>query len=127
MGNALVDVLLGAFATGVNLPTLVLLNVVLATGYAVLVALLVLSLYARHDLVPHVLVMLLLATALWLSINWFISNVGLVDAQTQQEQLLGGNKQPDNGAAAASDGPDPAAEPPPQPQEQQQPGSKKDQ
>jgi hypothetical protein len=67
----------------------VLLNVVLAVAYATLLGLLVLSIYSNPALVPHVVVLLILATGLWLSINWFISNIGLTDPKQQQQQLLG--------------------------------------
>jgi hypothetical protein len=72
------DVVLGAISHGVNLPTAVVLNIVLALAVGSLLILLLVSFYSHPALVPHVIVLLVLAVGLWVSINWFISNVGLV-------------------------------------------------
>lgn len=83
------DIVLGALGSGVNHPTLVFLNVVMALAVASLLLLLAVSTVSHPPLLPHVVVLLLLAIGLWASINWFISNVGLVDAQVQQQELFG--------------------------------------
>lgn len=69
------DVLYGAITKGVNLPTYVLLNVVIGLAFGSLLLLLVTSIFYNPALVPHVIVLLVLATGLWISINWFIQNV----------------------------------------------------
>mmetsp|Transcript_11161 Transcript_11161/g.24048 ORF Transcript_11161/g.24048 Transcript_11161/m.24048 type:complete len:113 (+) Transcript_11161:15-353(+) len=89
MASWLDSILVGALGSGVNNPTLILLNVVIALAYASLILLLLASIYSNPALVPHVLVLIVLATGLWISINWFIANVGLVDAETQKEELFG--------------------------------------
>lgn len=89
------DVVLGALGSGVNHPTLVFLNVVMALAVASLLLLLAVSTVSHPPLLPHVVVLLLLAIGLWASINWFISNVGLVDAQVQQKELFGTTEVPE--------------------------------
>lgn len=64
----------------------------IACGYGTLLLLLFFSFSSRPDLTPHIFVMLLLATGLWVSINWLIGTVGLVDAKQQHEQLMGGQQ-----------------------------------
>jgi hypothetical protein len=84
----------------------VLLNLVLGFAYAVLLGLLALSVHGNPELVPHVLVMIFLATGLWASINWFIVNVGLVAPDKQQQELFG---QPATGQPLKDAGNTPAA------------------
>lgn len=74
---------------GVNLPTYILINIILGLAVAALLLLLLVSFYSIPVLIPHVFVLLGLAIGLWVSINWFIGNVGLVSAQEQKKELLG--------------------------------------
>ncbi|KAL6759581.1 hypothetical protein V8C86DRAFT_2571488 [Haematococcus lacustris] len=92
----LTDLLVGAITAGVNLPTHICINVVLACAFASLLLLLVASLILPGSawLAPHVVVLLVLATGLWVSINWYISNIGIVSPEEQQQQLLGSGPQP---------------------------------
>jgi hypothetical protein len=108
-GGWLQDVVVGALGSGVNLPTLVLLNVITGGAVLTIALLLALSIYTNPPLVPHVCVLLVLSIGLWVAINWFISNVGLVEVAQQEKELF------DSG--------DPAADAP----DEQQPEAKKDQ
>jgi hypothetical protein len=83
------DILFGAITSGVNLPTHIAVNVILGLAFSSLLALLAASVATKPWLVPHVLVLLVLAAGLWISINWFISQTGLVDSSEQRKQLFG--------------------------------------
>ncbi|KAG1666831.1 hypothetical protein FOA52_009455 [Chlamydomonas sp. UWO 241] len=85
------DIVVGALGRGVNITTLVLLNVVVGCALGSILLLLAISVYGNPELVPHVLVLLVLGLCLWASLNWFISEMGLVDARTQEEELFGTN------------------------------------
>lgn len=87
------DVLVGALTSGVNKPTYVLLNIISAATFASVLLWLVLSIHSNPALVPHLAFMLFLAGGLWISTNFFVNNIGLVDAQEQHEQLFGSNKE----------------------------------
>lgn len=89
MGNIVEDILYGALGRGVNKPTLALLNVLMAATVGTLLILLGLSVANNPPLVPHVCVLLVLAIALWVLINWFISNLGLADPEEQRREVFG--------------------------------------
>lgn len=69
--------------------TLLVLNGIMAMAFGSLVLLLLASMHGNAALVPHVWVLLALAVGLWVSINWFILSIGLVDPKQQEEQLMG--------------------------------------
>ena len=83
------EVLVGAITSGVNKPTLLLLNVAVGALWLTLAF----SLYATatsQDLRPlalHFAVMLGLCSCMALLLNWFIANAGLTSVETQQEEL----------------------------------------
>ncbi|KAK9826485.1 hypothetical protein WJX81_004036 [Elliptochloris bilobata] len=98
------DVFVGALAPGVNAPTVLLLNAALVGCIASLGTLLVLALQGAPALVPHVAFLLALAAGLLLLINWFLGQVGTVDARKQRQHLFGSqasNATPLAAAAAA--------------------------
>lgn len=85
----LLDIAYGAISSGVNLPTHVAVNVILGLAFLSLLTLLAASVATQPWLVPHVIVLLLLAAGLWASINWFIAQTGIVDASQQRKELFG--------------------------------------
>lgn len=96
---------MGALGSGVNLPTLVVLNVITGGAVFTIALLLALSIYTNPPLVPHVCVLLFLSIGLWVAINWFISNVGLVEVAQQEKELFGSGEP----AADAPEGQQPEA------------------
>jgi hypothetical protein len=96
-------VAVGALSSGVNLPTFLALNAALFCVVLALVALLALSSRARPELVPHVFVLLLLATGLWGLLIWLVTTVGLEDAGKQRRELLGGGGDEQAAAARTAD------------------------
>jgi hypothetical protein len=78
------DLVVGALSNGVNPSTLVLLNVVLVGVFGSLLLLLGSSISNNPALLPHVVVLLLLAVGLTVSINWFVLNIGLVNPKDQK-------------------------------------------
>jgi energy-converting hydrogenase Eha subunit E len=88
MAGALEEILVGALGSGVNQPTLVFLNVALMSVVMSLVFLLFATWNTKPDLWPHVAFLLVLACGLWGLMNWFILNVGTVDAKTQRQELF---------------------------------------
>jgi hypothetical protein len=98
------DILFGAITSGVNLPTHIAVNVILGLAFSSLLALLAASVATKPWLVPHVLVLLVLAAGLWISINWFISQTGLVDSSEQRKQLFGEAGTEDKGEGATGEG-----------------------
>lgn len=94
----LYDLCVGAITSGVNKPTLLLLNAALALLWMSLAYLVfhTATTSGLSDLTPHFGLLLSCCTFLWILINWFVSNVGVVGAQEQQAQL-------DGSAAAAVD------------------------
>ncbi|CAL8468145.1 g7684 [Coccomyxa elongata] len=83
------DVLYGALTSGVNKPTVLLLNVALIGCIFSLGALLALSINGAPALVPHVAFLLFLAIGLFFLINWFLTQVGTVDTAQQRNELFG--------------------------------------
>eukprot|EP00884_Botryococcus_braunii_P008722 jgi/Botrbrau1/17851/Bobra.0127s0091.1 len=83
------DVFYGALASGVNRSTVLLLNCALLGCIASLTFLLLISIGKHPSLPIHVGVVLLLAIALLLMINWFLSEIGLVRADDQRQEVLG--------------------------------------
>ncbi|GMH35383.1 hypothetical protein BSKO_03251 [Bryopsis sp. KO-2023] len=81
------DIAFGAISGGVNISTLLCLNVVLFLCISSMIAWLVVSISAYPFLVPHIAFLLFMAIALSILINWFVLNAGLVDPKKQQEEL----------------------------------------
>ncbi len=86
------DVFLGSLTTGVNLSTLVLLNVVIGLAFLSILLLMLISAMANPALMPHVVVLLILSLGLWISINWFVCNIGLVDPKQQEKEMFGSSE-----------------------------------
>ena len=82
------DVVVGALTPGLNHPTIVLLNIVIGLVFLTLLYLLHYSVTRSPPLTPHFIALLCLCLGLWASVNWVAANIGLVDAQEQQKQLL---------------------------------------
>ncbi len=95
------DIFVGALSTGVNHPTFIVLNVICAFAVLSLLGLLASSFKKYPELTPHVVVLLLFAFGLWASVNFVISQLGLVDAKEQQKELFGDGR---DSAAAALEG-----------------------
>ncbi|KAK9803395.1 hypothetical protein WJX72_005352 [[Myrmecia] bisecta] len=74
------DVVYGALAKGVNKPTVVVLNVALVSCIFCLVCLLAISCLSAPALAPHVGFMIFLATALTVTVNWFLAQRKCVTA-----------------------------------------------
>jgi hypothetical protein len=89
MPGALEEILVGALASGINQPTVVCLNVALLSVVLSLGFLLFSTWNTNPGLWPHVAFLLFLACGLWILMNWFILNVGTVDADQQREELFG--------------------------------------
>lgn len=87
MASFVTDILVGALGPGVNHPTFIALNAVIALAFGSLLFLLFYSVWYYPPLTPHVIALLVLALGLWVSINWLVANVGLVDAEQQQKDL----------------------------------------
>jgi len=81
-------VLLGALAPGVNSPTwLVLKCVMLALG-ACLAMMLYAALYSSSlAMAFHVLVLVLLSSVLFILLNWFLSQTGIVSVEQQMKDM----------------------------------------
>ncbi|BDA42168.1 hypothetical protein COCOBI_03-0530 [Coccomyxa sp. Obi] len=107
-GMLLEDVLYGALTSGVNKPTVLLLNLALIGCILSLGALLALSINGAPALVPHVAFLLFLAIGLFFLINWFLTQIGTVDSAQQRKELFG-----PNGAAGSTSQADkqPASDP----------------
>jgi hypothetical protein len=75
------DIAEGIFEKGVNKSTFVALNAALGAVVLALLLLLASAIASQPSLVPHVIVLLLLACGLWASIAWFCTTVGFSDAQ----------------------------------------------
>lgn len=95
------DIAVGAITQGTNLPTFILLNVILLTVLFCLIFLLAFSLTANPALVPHVLVLIFLAVGLWGLMIWLIGVVGVVNSSSSSK---GGEGPEQEAAAAAGDG-----------------------
>ena len=83
------DIFVGALAKGVNCNTLIALNSILVAAILSLLALLALSIISYQFLVPHVIVLLVLAALLTASINWLVLSMGLADPAEQEKELFG--------------------------------------
>eukprot|EP00798_Chlamydomonas_sp_ICE-L_P020987 gene20987-27844_t len=83
------DIFVGAISNGVNSSTLVAINAVLAMAFLSLGGLLMASIASNPPMVPHVVVLIFLELGLWVAINWFIHNIGLVDPADQHKELFG--------------------------------------
>lgn len=83
------DIVIGALSGGVNFSTLALLNIVLALTFGSLLLLAWNSTVHNPALLPHVAILLVLALGLTISINWFVSNIGLADPNQQKKELFG--------------------------------------
>lgn len=81
-------VLLGALAPGVNRPTwLVLKCVMLALG-ACLAIMLYAAFYSSSSAMAfHVLVLVLLSSMLFILLNWFLSQTGIVSVEQQMKDM----------------------------------------
>ncbi|KAK2079955.1 hypothetical protein QBZ16_002350 [Prototheca wickerhamii] len=102
------DILLGALESGVNGPTLVLLNLALLGCALCLVALLYSVGGTSPELALHLAIVLGLAIILAIAINWLVIQTGTVDAAAQREALLGEKKEvleEANPEAASGSGP----------------------
>lgn len=91
-GGWLRDVVVGSLGHGVNNATFVFLNVIMGLALCALMMMLVASFWSYPAMVPHVMVLLALATGLWISINWLLGNLGLVDAEEQERELFGASE-----------------------------------
>lgn len=81
-------VLLGALAQGVNAPTWTLLRIVLLALAASLLWMLALASNIQgFGPLLHVLVLILVAITLFLLLNWFISETGIVPVEQQMKEL----------------------------------------
>lgn len=85
----LTDVAYGALAPGINAPTVAVLNVALVGCIGCLTFLLVNAVTSASWLIPHAAILLLLTIGLWLSINWFVFQLGTVSSAEQQKHLFG--------------------------------------
>lgn len=81
-------VLLGALAKGVNAPTWTFLRIVLMSLCASLLCMLaVASNISGFGPLLHVFVLILVAITLFLLLNWFISEIGIVPVEEQMAEL----------------------------------------
>uniref|UniRef100_A0A7S0YKT8 Uncharacterized protein n=1 Tax=Polytomella parva TaxID=51329 RepID=A0A7S0YKT8_9CHLO len=90
------SIFIGAISPGVNLPTIIILNVICASALGSLLLLLLYSIYYNQRLVIHVVFLIFLALGLWVSINWFVANIGLVSSDEQKDCLFGKAQKPDS-------------------------------
>lgn len=84
----LTDVAYGALTPGINAPTVAVLNVALVGCIGCLTYLLVNAVVISSWLVPHAAFLLVLAIGLWISVNWFVFQLGTVSPEEQQKQLF---------------------------------------
>jgi hypothetical protein len=105
------DVVVGALTPGLNHPTIVLLNIVISLVFCTLLYLLHYSVTRSPPLTPHIIALLCLCLGLWASVNWVAANIGLVDAQEQQKQLLGATGGDSAGGATTETNQDPDLRP----------------
>ncbi|KAK9818517.1 hypothetical protein WJX74_007317 [Apatococcus lobatus] len=96
------DVLYGALAKGVNRPTVVVLNVALGGCILSLLSCFCLSWSSESPLTIHFGFLLVLASLLLITINWFINEIGTVELQAQQQELFGPSQQTAPGPTAAA-------------------------
>lgn len=96
------DILYGALASGVNKPTVIVLNASLVCCILVLLALLILSIQGAPYLVIHVCFLLLLAVCLLVLINWFLNQIGLVKTEDQRKELFPPSPVDVSGSGAAT-------------------------
>lgn len=81
-------VLLGALAPGVNRPTwLVLKCVMLALGSCLAIMLYAALYSSSSTMVFHVLVLVMLSGMLFILLNWFLSQTGIVSVEQQMKDM----------------------------------------
>eukprot|EP01018_Ginkgo_biloba_P025423 Gb_14333 [translate_table: standard] len=81
-------VLLGALAPGVNQPTWVVLKCAMLALGACLAVMLYVALYSSSMvMVFHVLVLVMLSGMLFLLLNWFLSQTGIVSVEQQMKDM----------------------------------------
>lgn len=86
MSDFFTQVANGVFEQGVNYPTFIALNVALFAVLLSLIFLLAFALSSSPALVPHVLVLIFLATGLWGLMIWLIGVTGLAAADTAETE-----------------------------------------
>lgn len=99
------DIAIGALSSGVNNATVVLLNASLLGCVGCLVFLLVGAVQSQSWLVPHLAFLLTLAIGLWLSVNWFVVQLGTTPPEQQQRELFGDGSSADKAGGGVSAAP----------------------